>query len=169
MTSYNKLGCLTIGQAVLGKSCVARQARDASRLASVDQNLKSGARRDMRRLVFISLEFSAGTFSGNGVYASSQAGLSSCLHTHPASSFRNPILHTLQRTMASGSKFVPAAMQLAGHKRQAKRLHCSRADRRCSSADTGQRFTLRCMLLGLEPVVCNLHELQGLSWLARAI
>ena len=27
----------------------------------------------MRRLVFISLEFSAGTFSGNGVYARSQA------------------------------------------------------------------------------------------------
>lgn len=28
----------------------------------------------MHRLMFISLEFSAGTFSGNGVYARSQAG-----------------------------------------------------------------------------------------------
>ncbi len=30
----------------------------------------------MRRLVFISLEFSAATFSGNGVYARSQVGVS---------------------------------------------------------------------------------------------
>lgn len=30
----------------------------------------------MHRLMFVSLEFSAGTFSGNGVYARSQAGAS---------------------------------------------------------------------------------------------
>ena len=33
----------------------------------------------MRRLVVISLEFSAGTFSGNGIYARSQARLSPLL------------------------------------------------------------------------------------------
>ena len=56
----------------------------------------------MRRLVFISLEFSAGTFSGNGVYARSQAcrdfvrPICAKLPQHPVLFFAFAVLRSLQ-------------------------------------------------------------------------
>lgn len=81
----------------------------------------------MHRIVFISLEFSAGTFSGNGVYARSQASdivIDGLRHNVDP----NCAVTSTVFCMYTGTKLVPAELRLAGVKRQARWFQCSTTD-----------------------------------------